>query len=68
MNTVTISKRHRIQLPESARHALQLRPGDKLQAVVVDERIVLVPALDARDLRGAFTGVETDVLSDEDRY
>lgn len=67
MNSVTISSKFQIVIPKHVRTALRLRPGQKLQVIEYNNRIVLVPARDAADLRGFLKGMNTAVDREEDR-
>jgi hypothetical protein len=46
---------------------LKLRPGRKLQAILFDDRIELIPVRAARTVRGFLKGIDTDVPREEDR-
>ena len=65
MDVVTISSTFRVVIPRAVRERLDLRPGQKLQAMVYDDRIELVPLRPARSLRGFLHGIDTTVRRDE---
>jgi AbrB family looped-hinge helix DNA binding protein len=67
MITVTISPKFQIVIPKAIRDLLQLRPGQKFQAIVLDGRIELIPVLPAKKLRGFLPGLDTTVERDPDR-
>jgi AbrB family looped-hinge helix DNA binding protein len=67
MDTVTVSPKFQIVIPKPVRDALDLRPGQKVQVVVYDNRIELVPVRAARDLRGFLHGIDTEVPREDDR-
>jgi len=46
---------------------LQLRAGQKLQAIAYQNRLELVPVRPARQLRGFLKGISTDVSRERDR-
>ena len=47
--------------------AVDLRPGQKIQAIVYDDRIELVPVRPAREMRGFLKGIDTAVKGEGDR-
>ena len=67
METVTISPKFQVVIPKGIRTRLGLRPGQKVQALVYDDRIELVPVRPARRLRGMLRGLDTSVPRDADR-
>jgi len=67
METVTISPKFQVVIPRRVREALELAPGQKLQAIVHGDRIELVPLRPIQSLRGFLGGLDTDVPREEDR-
>jgi AbrB family looped-hinge helix DNA binding protein len=67
METVTVSPKFQVVIPKSVRDRLGLRPGQKVVAFAYEGRIELVPVRKARELRGAFPGLDTAVARDADR-
>ena len=67
MLTVTISPKFQIVIPKAIRDLLQLRPGQKIQAIVLDDRIELIPVRPAKKMRGFLPGIDTHVERDPDR-
>ena len=67
MDTVTISPKYQIVIPKRIRERLKLRPGQKIQAILYEDRIELVPVRPARKLKGFLKGIDTDVPRDGDR-
>ena len=43
MQTVTISPKFQIVIPKEIRESLQLSPGQKVQTIIYDGRIELIP-------------------------
>lgn len=43
MNTVTISPKFQVVIPQAIRQSLGLQPGQKVQAILYDNRIELIP-------------------------
>jgi len=67
VDTVTISPKFQVVIPKRIREALNLRPGQKVLAIRVGERIELVPLLDTAQRRGFLRGIDTDVPRETDR-
>jgi AbrB family looped-hinge helix DNA binding protein len=67
VETVTISPKYQIVIPRAIRAQLGLRAGQKIQAMVYQDRIELVPVRPARELRGFLKGIDTTVPRERDR-
>lgn len=67
METVTISPKYQMVIPRSVRDRLGLRVGQQVQVIPYENRIEVIPVRPARELRGAFRGMATDLLRDQDR-
>lgn len=67
METVTISPKFQVVIPKSIRERLKLRSGQKVQAILYDDRIELVPVRPARAMRGFLKGIDTTVAREADR-
>lgn len=65
MDTVSISTQYQVVIPPAARKHLRVKPGQKMQVVVYDDRIVLVPVRPMKKARGSLKGLNTDVLRDD---
>lgn len=61
MVSVTVSPKFQIVIPQSVRLALHIEVGQKLQVLVLDNRIELLPVEPARALRGFLAGIDTQV-------
>lgn len=67
MNTVTISPKFQVVIPKAVREELELVAGQRLEAIVVEDRIELIPVRPIRDMRGFLNGIDTDVEREDDR-
>ncbi len=67
METVTISPKFQVVIPKSIRERLKLRPGQKVQAIVYEDRIELVPVRPIQQMRGFLKGIDTTVPREGDR-
>lgn len=65
--TVTLSPKFQVVIPKLIREQLKLRPGQKIQAFVYQNRIELVPVRPIKKLRGFLKGMDTRVPRDPDR-
>jgi AbrB family looped-hinge helix DNA binding protein len=64
MNAVTISSTYQVVIPPAARKQLRIKPGQKMQVIAYDDRIVLVPVRPIQEARGSLKGMSTDVPRD----
>jgi AbrB family looped-hinge helix DNA binding protein len=67
MDTVTISPKFQVVIPKAIRDRLKLSPGQKVHAVVHEDRIELIPVRPIRKMRGFLRGIDTEVVREEDR-
>jgi AbrB family looped-hinge helix DNA binding protein len=67
MDTVTISPKFQVVIPRAVRERMKLNPGQKVQVIVLDDRIELVPVRPIRKMRGFLKGIDTRVERDADR-
>ncbi len=67
METVTISPKFQVVIPKSIRDKLKLRPGQKVQAIIYQDRIELVPVRPVREMKGFLKGIDTEVPRERDR-
>jgi AbrB family looped-hinge helix DNA binding protein len=67
METVTISPKFQVVIPKAIRERLGLAPGQKIQAIAYDDRIVLIPVRPASEMRGFLKGIDTNVERESDR-
>ena len=67
MDVVTISPKFQVVIPREIRERLKLSPGQKVQALVYQNRIELIPLRSARAMRGFLRGIDTSFERDADR-
>ena len=67
MDTVTVSPKFQVVIPKAVREGLGLAPGHKMQVVLYEDRIELVPVRSARRLRGFLKGIDTRGTREPDR-
>jgi AbrB family looped-hinge helix DNA binding protein len=66
MELVTISPKYQIVIPLSVRRSLGIKPGQKIQVILYENRIELIPLLSARKARGFLKGIDTSIKRDAD--
>ena len=67
METVTISPKFQVVIPKGIRERLKLRPGQKVQAIVYEDRIELILVRPIQQMRGFLKGIDTTVPREGDR-
>lgn len=67
MSRVTVSSKFQIVIPKDVRDRLNIRPGQKVEAFAIGERIELVPVRPIEDVRGILRGVEARFEREPDR-
>ena len=67
METVTISPKFQVVIPQRIREAMGLRSGEKAKVVSFRTRIEIIPMRDIRKLRGYLKGIDTSFERDGDR-
>jgi len=67
METVTVSPKFQVVIPKEIREALKLTPGQKVQALLYENRIELIPVRPVKQMRGFLKGIDTSVVRERDR-
>ena len=67
METVTVSPKYQVVIPKNVRKALDICVGQKIQMVVYEGRIELIPVTPVKKLRGFAKGIDTSVEREADR-
>jgi AbrB family looped-hinge helix DNA binding protein len=67
METVTVSPKFQVVIPKEIRESLQLIAGQKIQAILYDNRIELIPMRSLASMRGFLKGIDTTVVRENDR-
>lgn len=67
MATVTVSPKFQVVIPKGIREALKLTPGQKVQALLYENRIELIPVRPVKQMRGFLKGIDTTVVREGDR-
>ena len=67
METVTVSPEFQVVIPRDARRALGIRTGQKVQVIVYEGRLELVPVKPVKKMRGFAKGIDTTIKRENDR-
>ena len=67
METVTVSPKFQVVIPKEIRESLQLIAGQKIQAILYDNRIELIPMRSLASMRGFLKGIDTTIVHEDDR-
>jgi len=67
MQTVTISPKFQVVIPQRVREAMGLRSGEKAHVISFRNRIEIFPLRDIRKLRGYLNGIDTTFEREADR-
>ena len=67
MDTVTVSPKFQVVIPRAIRDSLGIQPGQKVQVIRYENRIVLIPLRPVQETRGFLKGIDTSVEREPDR-
>ncbi len=67
MQTVTVSPQYQVVIPSQVRKALGVEPGQKIQVLLYDNRIEMIPIKPAKEARGFLRGIDTSIDREGDR-
>lgn len=67
MESTTLSSKYQLVIPRAIRERMQLRPGQKFQAIQIGNRIELLPVEAPQSARGFLKGIRTDIQREKDR-
>jgi len=67
MNTVTLSPKFQVVIPQAIRKALNLKPGEKLRVLCYGDRVEFIPVRSIQEMRGFLRGMDTRIEREDDR-
>jgi AbrB family looped-hinge helix DNA binding protein len=67
MKSVTISPKYQVVIPREVRESMEIKPGSKVQVLLYENRIELIPMKNLRRMRGFLKGIDTTVEREGDR-
>lgn len=65
METVTVSKKYQVVIPEKLRKEAGIKPGDKMVAIAKRGIIQYIPVCSLKETKGFISGLDTENLRDE---
>ena len=66
MNTVTVSPKYQVVIPEKIRQAMGIKPGQKFEVMEYEGCLEFVPVKNVKSLRGSLRGLDTKGLREKD--
>ena len=66
MDAVTVSARYQVVIPRAARKLLRIKPGKKMQVILYDNRVVLIPVRPIEEARGSLKGIQSNAPRDDE--
>jgi len=60
MDSVTVSPKFQVVIPQRVRNSLNIQPGQKMQVIEYGKNIVLIPVRPIQEARGSVPGIDTD--------
>ena len=67
MNTVTLSPKFQVVIPQAIREALRLKAGEKLRVLRYGDRVEFIPVRPIQEMRGFLRGMDTEIEREDDR-
>ena len=67
MEIVTVSPNYQIVIPRRVRKVLGVEPGHKVQVLLYDNRIEMIPIKPVKEARGFLKGIDTSIDREADR-
>lgn len=67
MQTVTISSKYQVVIPQKIRESIGIRSGEKAHVFSYKNRIEIVPVREMKKMRGIVKGIDTSFEREGDR-
>lgn len=67
MDTVTLSPKFQVVIPQAIREALHLTAGEKLRVLRYADRVEFIPVRPIQQMRGFLRGMDTGIEREDDR-
>ena len=67
METVTLSPKFQVVIPQAVREALGLTGGEKLRVIPYADRVEFIPVRSMKEMRGFLRGMDTTIRREPDR-
>ena len=66
-DTVKLSPKFQVVIPQSIREALNLIPGEMLRVLRYSDRVEFIPIRPIKEMRGFLRGIDTVIEREDDR-
>ncbi len=66
MRSVTVSPKYQVVIPREIRESMEIKPGTKVQILLYENRIELIPLKSPAKMRGFLRGIDTEVEREEE--
>ncbi len=66
MSETTVSPKYQVVIPKEGREAAGISVGQKLEVIVLGDRIELIPLKPMKQMRGFLRGIDTEVVREDD--
>jgi len=67
MDSVTLSPKFQVVIPQAIREALGLKAGEKLNVMRYANRVEFIPVRPMQEMRGFLRGMDTTIEREDDR-
>ena len=67
MTAVTVSPKFQVVIPKDIREAMGIYSGQKVQILIYQNRIELIPLKPMKEMRGFLKGINTEIVREDDR-
>ena len=67
MDTVTLSPKFQVVIPQAIREALHLKAGEKFRVFRYADRVEFIPVRPIQKMRGFLRGMDTTIEREDDR-
>ena len=67
MNTVTLSPKYQVVIPQAIREALHLTAGEKFRVLRYADRVEFIRVRPIKQMRGFLRGMDTTIEREDDR-
>lgn len=67
MDSVTVSPKFQVVIPLKVRESLGIQVGQKMQVLLFENRIELIPVRPMSEMRGFLKGIDTHIDKEADR-
>ena len=66
MNSVTVSPKFQVVIPQAIREKIGVQPGQKMQVIAYDNKVIFIPVRPIHEARGSLKGMDSCVQREEE--